>query len=69
MDIVYEDKRIVVAVKPAGVVSVDQPGGMPELLRQTLHTACIRTVHRLGLLVFARSAFGAGELSRLFREG
>ena len=30
MDIVYEDKRIVVAVKPAGVVSVDQPGGMPE---------------------------------------
>ena len=28
MDIVYEDKRIVVAVKPAGVVSVDQPGGM-----------------------------------------
>ena len=27
MDIVYEDKRIVVAVKPAGVVSVDQPGG------------------------------------------
>ena len=34
MDIVYEDKRIVVAVKPAGVVSVDQPGGMPELLRQ-----------------------------------
>ena len=30
MDIVYEDKRIVVAVKPAGVVSVDQPGGMPS---------------------------------------
>ena len=58
MDIVYEDKRIVVAVKPAGVVSVDQPGGMPALLRQTLHTACIRTVHRLdapvaGLMVFA----------------
>lgn len=74
MDIVYEDKRIVVAVKPAGVVSVDQPGGMPELLRQTLHTACIRTVHRLdapvaGLMVFARSAYAAGELSRQIREG
>ena len=40
-DIVYEDKRIVVAVKPAGVVSVDQPGGMPELLRQTLHLSLI----------------------------
>ena len=74
MDIVYEDKRIVVAVKPAGVVSVDQPGGMHELLRQTLHTACIRTVHRLdapvaGLMVFARSAYAAGELSRQIREG
>ena len=74
MDIVYEDKRIVVAIKPAGVVSVDQPGGMPELLRQTLHTACIRTVHRLdapvaGLMVFARSAYAAGELSRQIREG
>ena len=74
MDIVYEDKRIVVAVKPAGIVSVDQPGGMPELLRQTLHTACIRTVHRLdapvaGLMVFARSAYAAGELSRQIREG
>lgn len=74
MDIVYEDKRIVVAVKPAGIVSVDQPGGMPALLRQTLHTACIRTVHRLdapvaGLMVFARSAYAAGELSRQIREG
>ena len=78
MDIVYEDKRIVVAVKPAGVVSVDQPGGMPALLRQTLHTACIRTVHRLdapvaGLMVFARSAYAAGELKHgtisLIEEG
>lgn len=74
MDIVYEDKRIVVAVKPAGVVSVDQPGGMPELLRQTLHTACIRTVHRLdapvaGLMVFARSAYAAGELHGRYGRG
>ena len=74
MDIVYEDKRIVVAVKPAGVISTDVRNGMPELLRQTLHTACIRTVHRLdapvaGLMVFARSAYAAGELSRQIREG
>ena len=40
MDIVYEDKRIVVAVKPAGVVSVDQSGGMPELLRQRAYGRC-----------------------------
>ena len=74
MDIVYQDKRIVVAVKPAGVVSTDETGGMPDLLRQELQTACIRTVHRLdapvaGLMVFARSVYAAGELSRQIREG
>lgn len=74
MDIVYQDKRIVVAVKPAGVVSTDEPGGMPSLLRRQLHTDCVRTVHRLdapvsGLMVFARSAYAAGELSRQIREG
>lgn len=74
MDIVYQDQRIVVAVKPAGVVSTDERGGMPELLRQELGTACIRTVHRLdapvsGLMVCARSVYAAGELSRQIREG
>ena len=74
MDIVYQDKRIVVAVKPSGVVSTDEPGGMPGLLRQALGTECIRTVHRLdapvsGLMVFARSVYAAGELSRQIREG
>lgn len=73
-DIVYQDKRIVVAVKPAGVVSTDEPGGIPSLLRQALGTDCVRTVHRLdapvsGLMVFARSAYAAGELSRQIREG
>lgn len=73
-DILYQDKRIVVAVKPAGVVSTDEPGGMPSLLRQALGTACVRTVHRLdapvsGLMVFARSAYAARELSRQIREG
>ena len=47
MDILYQDDRIVVAVKPVGVLSTDEPGGMPELLRAQLHTDCIRTVHRL----------------------
>ena len=59
MEIVYADPRIVVAVKPAGVLSTDEPGGMPQLLRQELGTPCIRTVHRLdaavsGLMVYAR---------------
>ena len=58
MDILYQDDRIVVAVKPVGVLSTDEPGGMPELLRAQLHTDSLRTVHRLdaqvsGVMVFA----------------
>lgn len=76
MDIVYQDKRILVAVKPAGVLSTDEPGGMPALLRQELgdENACVRTVHRLdaavgGLMVFARSAKAAAILSEQMRTG
>ncbi|MBE6989516.1 MAG: RluA family pseudouridine synthase [Ruminococcaceae bacterium] len=74
MDIVYADNRIVVAVKPAGIISTEVPGGAPELLRAQLGTDCIRTVHRLdaqvsGLMVFARSAVAASLLSRQIREG
>ena len=70
MEIVYQDKRILVAVKPAGVLSTDEPGGMPELLRRELgdEKACVRTVHRLdqtvsGLMVFARSREASRILS------
>lgn len=74
MKIIYQDNRIVAAIKPAGVISTDKRRGMPDLLRQELHTECIRTVHRLdapvaGLMVFARSVYAAGELSRQIREG
>ena len=73
MEIVYADPRIVVAVKPAGVLSTDEPGGMPQLLRQELGTPCIRTVHRLdaatgGVMVFARSAAAASILSGQVRD-
>lgn len=73
MEIIHLDNRIVVAVKPAGVLSTDEPGGMPELLRQELHTDCIRTVHRLdaqtgGLMVFARSRRAASLLSEQVRN-
>ena len=50
-----------VCVKPAGVLSTDEPGGVPELVRAALGEphGCVRTVHRLdapvaGLMVFAR---------------
>ena len=75
MDILYQDKRILVAVKPAGVLSTDEPGGMPSLLRTFLgdEKACVRTVHRLdaavsGVMVFARSARAASLLSEQIRE-
>ena len=75
MEIIYQDKDIIVCVKPAGVLSTDEPGGLPDLLREALGDpgADIRTVHRLdrvvsGLMVLARNAKAASELSRQVRE-
>ena len=34
MEIIYQDRDIVVCIKPARVLSTDEPGGLPELLRQ-----------------------------------
>lgn len=75
MEILYQDNRILVAIKPAGVLSTDEPGGMPELLRRQLGDdhACVRSVHRLdaavsGVMVFARSAMAASLLSQQIRE-
>lgn len=74
MDILHQDKRILIAIKPAGVLSTDEPGGMPSLLRSALgdDKACVRTVHRLdaavqGVMVFARSAKAASLLSEQVR--
>ena len=74
MELIYCDKDIVVCVKPARVLSTDEPGGMPELVRNELGTQDVRTVHRLdrvvsGLMVLARSAEAASELSRQIRDG
>ena len=71
MKLLFSDKDILVCVKPVGALSTDEPGGMPELLREALgdKSADIRTVHRLdrvvgGLMVFARSQAAAASLSR-----
>lgn len=76
MEIIYQDRDIVACVKPPRVLSTDEPGGMPELIRNALgdENANVRTVHRLdravsGLMVFARRAKAASELSRQIREG
>lgn len=75
MEIIYLDSDIVVCVKPARVLSTDEAGGLPDLIRQTLDDskADIRTVHRLdrvvsGLMVLARNPKAASELSRQIRE-
>ncbi len=73
MEILYQDPDIVVCIKPARVLSTDEPGGLPDLLRQELGTRDFRTVHRLdrvvsGLMVVARNAAAASELSRQIRE-
>ena len=73
LDIVYCDTDLVVCIKPPRVLSTDEPGGLPELLRSQLGTEDFRTVHRLdrvvsGLMVVARNARAASELSRQIRD-
>ncbi len=75
MKFLYQDEHIIVCIKPCRVLSTDEPGGLPELVRQALGdpNAQVRTVHRLdrvvsGLMVLARSKAAASELSRQIRE-
>ena len=75
MELIYQDRSIVVCVKPAGVLSTDEPGGVPELVRAALGEphGCVRTVHRLdrvvsGLMVLARTPESASQLSCQIRE-
>lgn len=76
MELIHVDRDIVVCIKPPRVLSTDEPGGLPDLIRQALGdpNANIRTVHRLdrvvsGLMVLARTNKSASELSRQIREG
>lgn len=76
MELIYVDNDILVCLKPARVLSTDEPGGVPDLARDALGDpkADVRTVHRLdrvvaGLMVLARNAKAASELSRQIREG
>lgn len=75
MNILHADRRVLVCLKPVGVPSTDEPGGVPELARRTLgdDTACVRTVHRLdqvvgGVMVLARSRRAAALLSEQIRQ-
>lgn len=74
MDILYWDNDIVVCIKPPRVLSTDEPGGLPELLRQHFGTEDFRTVHRLdrvvsGVMVVARNHAAASALSEQIMDG
>ena len=75
MELLYTDQDILVCIKPARVLSTDEPGGLPDLCREALgdKDANIRTVHRLdrvvsGVMVLARNGKSASELSRQIRD-
>ena len=75
LKILYMDRDILVCIKPARVLSTDEPGGLPSLIRTALgdEKADVRTVHRLdrvvsGVMVLARNPKAASELSRQIRE-
>ena len=73
MKILYHDKALCVCIKPVGVVSTDEPGGVPSLARKALKGGDVWTVHRLdqvvgGLMVLARTPKAASELSEQIRK-
>ena len=79
MQILYEDKFLVIAVKPVGVLSEDTPDGscMPALLREYYRangqSDFIATVHRLdkvvgGVMLFSRRKEITGRLTALVSE-
>lgn len=73
MEILYSDRDIIVCIKPAGVLSTDEPGGLPELIRAQTGFENVRTVHRLdrvvsGLMVLALNKKSASALSEQIRE-
>lgn len=72
--IIHKDPAFVVVIKPPGVLSIDEPGGLPDLCREALGDPNVRTVHRLdrvvsGLMVLARTRRAASDLSAEIRDG
>ena len=72
--ILHTDPAFIIAIKPPGILSTDEPGGMPDLCRAALGDPNIRTVHRLdrvvsGLMVLARTKRAASDLSEQIRSG
>lgn len=76
MKIIEKDEDIIICIKPAGVLSTDEPGGMPELIRNALKRPemDVRSVHRLdrvasGLMVYAGNKEAASEIGKQIMSG
>lgn len=76
MEFLYVDSKIAVCVKEPGLLSTDEPGGMPSAIRAALGEANspVYTVHRLdaavgGVMVYARTRHAASDLGKAVREG
>ena len=72
--IIHRDPAFLICIKPPGVLSTDEPGGLPDLCREALGDPNVRTVHRLdrvvsGLMVLARTRRAASDLSAQIRGG
>ena len=74
MEILYQDRDLVVAIKPRGTLSEAQAGEdcMPALLKP--HAGEVLTVHRLdrpvgGVMVYARNKSAAAALSAAVQNG
>ena len=73
MDILYQDRDILVCIKPVGLSSEDGEGSLPALLRSQVGGE-IYPVHRLdlsvgGVMVYARTRPAAAALSKAIQEG
>ena len=69
IDIRYQDERLLVCIKPPKILSTDEPGGLPELLRAEYGFPALYTVHRLdraagGLILLAKDSETASQLGR-----
>lgn len=72
MDILFEDKHIIVSIKPAGIPSEGE-GSIVEMLSAERNGAYVAPVHRLdtgvgGCMVFAKTKKAAAKLSSLIQE-
>lgn len=74
MDILFQNKEILVCIKPAGVASQEGKGeNMPCLLRELCHCDSIYPVHRLdtvtsGIMVYAKTSVAAAFLTKQISE-